>query len=85
MDRLNFVCGQLATAEILVKELLKINDKKSAMKLLCEAAVISVAVVQSDIEGRMEELKHYRSHCDLLRYFLSKAQIPEQTLGTQIS
>lgn len=88
VDILNLVCSKLASADTLVKELEKITEKKYVMTLLCEAAqfpVMAVAMVQSNIEKRMKEFQHYQSHCDLLHYFLSKAQIPEQTQGTQIS
>ena len=83
VSRLAHVCGQLASGEILVKELLRANKREHHLVLLCEAA--GQPSVVANLKQRNQELEAYHSHCKLLHHMLAKAELPDNTQGTYIS
>ena len=83
VNRLNHVCTQLSSGEIVVKELLRLKEKEQHLLVLCVAAkVVSTTSVLGILKQRMHELECYKSHCNRLRHLLSHAGLPQQMQGT---
>ena len=79
--RLNHICTQLSSGEILVKELLRVKEREQHLLILCEAAKMVSISVQETLKQRMHELICYKSHCDLLYPFLSHSGLLQDMQG----